>query len=377
MNQLPEPVQELVGEVLLRAQRVLWLRTDHRGRCLSVGGEAAAYGPAPAPGDDAAAALPFLEGLLPGDGTPLDVPTVNAGGDVYVDVARRPDGQGGDWTLVRDVSDELRKRQLLQQRQNELGLARDELARRARELQAANAQLDQARRRADELLAAIFPPSVAARLHAGEQQIAEHVADATVVFVAVEGFLERSSRLDALATVELLGRVFARFDAHAERLGVEKIKTVGEVYIAAAGVSAPRDDHAHAAARFALAVQADAPALRWPIPGPGVGAGGGAGGNAGGGATSGAGEPLSVRAGLDTGPIVAGVIGAGRLAYDLWGPTVRTASLAAMYGVPGQIHVTRAVRDALGGAFALTRRGSFLVPHAGELETFLVQGQLS
>jgi class 3 adenylate cyclase len=182
--------------------------------------------------------------------------------------------------------------------------------------------LDEARARSEALLRNVLPASVAERLHDGGPRaaIAEGHPEVTVVLADVVGFTPLCERLDANALAELLDRLYSRFDALCEAHGVEKIKTLGDAWLAAAGVPTARPDHAHAAARLALALR--------DVGGPD-------------------GPPL--RIGLHTGPAVAGVIGRTRFAYDLWGDAVSGAQAMERASRPGGVRVSpetaRRLRD--------------------------------
>jgi class 3 adenylate cyclase len=156
------------------------------------------------------------------------------------------------------------------------------------------------------------------------------------------------------AVVELLNRYFSAFDRLADRLGVEKVKTIGDTYVAVAGVPAPRPDHAEAVAELALSMQQAAARID-----PGAGTG----------------EPLSLRVGINTGPVVAGVIGTRKYAYDLWGRTVNIASQMESLGLQGSIQVTAATYERLKDKYLFEERGAFYVRDGGEVETYLLRGR--
>jgi adenylate cyclase len=170
--------------------------------------------------------------------------------------------------------------------------------------------------RSDELLTNAIPRSIATRLRHGESRIAESYPETTVVFTDIAGFTPWAQRTDPARVVALLDDLFSRFDGLAAEHGVEKIKTVGDAYMAAAGAPEARPDHAGAATAFALAVLAEVQAWRT--------------------ANS---LDLEVRVGLASGPVVGGIIGRRRILFDLWGDTVNTAARMESSGVPGQIHL--------------------------------------
>ena len=207
------------------------------------------------------------------------------------------------------------------------------LERSARLLFLRELQLERERVRSDELLLNVLPEAIVERLkerdgEIGPTRIADGIERATVVFVDMVGFTREAERTPPALLVDALDELFSRFDAIADRVGLEKIKTIGDAYMAVAGAPRPRDDHVLAAAEMALAVRDGTRGAHWP-----------------------SGDPIQVRVGIATGPLVAGVIGRRKFAYDLWGDTVNLASRLELHGEPGQILVTEAVADELGDGF--------------------------
>jgi adenylate cyclase len=183
----------------------------------------------------------------------------------------------------------------------------------------------QAEARSEELLTNAIPRSIATRLKHGEQRIAESYPATTVVFADIVGFTPWAQRTDPARVVALLDDLFSRFDALAAEHGVEKIKTVGDAYMAAAGAPEARADHAAAALGFGRALLVEVDAWRQA--------------NA---------LDLEVRVGLASGAVVGGVIGSRRILFDLWGDTVNTAARMESSGVAGRIHVAASTRSLLG-----------------------------
>jgi guanylate cyclase len=208
-------------------------------------------------------------------------------------------------------------------------------------------RIDQEKARAEDLLARVLPAPIVRRLKGGETQIADHLDSVTVVFADIVGFTPLAARLSAAQVVDLLDEVFRRFDELAAAHGVEKIKTIGDAYMAVAGAPERCADHAARAARLALAMRE---AVRELAAARAI--------------------DLSMRIGLHTGEAVAGVIGIQRFAYDLWGDTVNTASRMESHSQPGQIQLTAATRDALGTGFVLRERGPVEVKGRGTIVTY-------
>jgi guanylate cyclase len=205
--------------------------------------------------------------------------------------------------------------------------------------------------RAETLLLNILPGSIADRLKASPHTIADRVEHASVLFADVVDFTPRSMALPPEEVVGMLDRLFSHFDDLAERYELEKIKTIGDAYMVAAGVPTPRPDHAQALARLALDM------VSCMQPGGEV-----------------ADLGLELRIGLNSGPVVAGVIGRKKFLYDLWGDAVNTASRMESAGTPGRIQVTEATADLLRDDFELERRGTISVKGKGEMETWYLVG---
>jgi adenylate cyclase len=208
--------------------------------------------------------------------------------------------------------------------------------------------------KSEALLVNILPSSVAERLKAASQTIADDCESASILFADVVDFTPLAQRLPAAEVVGILDQLFSRFDALVELHGLEKIKTIGDCYMAAAGVPNPSPDHARRAALLALDMRDAA-------------------------ATSAiAGQPLcELRIGINTGPVVAGVIGTKRFLYDLWGDAVNTASRMESQSTPGEIQITRATYELLKDEFVCRRRGTILVKGKGRMETWYLVGSRS
>ncbi len=206
--------------------------------------------------------------------------------------------------------------------------------------------------KAEDLLLNILPSSIADRLKAHAQPIADQIGSASILFADVVDFTPLSERLPPDEVVGILDHLFTHFDTLAERYGLEKIKTIGDCYMVAAGVPSPRPDHAQALAAMALDMLE---AMRSSDEVGHLG--------------------LELRIGISSGPVVAGVIGRKRFLYDLWGDAVNTASRMESHGTPGHIQVTRATADLLEDGFELERRGTIPVKGKGEVEVWYVTGR--
>ncbi len=216
----------------------------------------------------------------------------------------------------------------------------------------AQSALQSEHERAEGLLLAILPGPIADRLKKRPGTIADEFDMVSVLFADVVAFTPRSEGLAAAEVVGLLDRLFGEFDRLAERYGLEKIKTIGDSYMVAAGVPTTRPDHAHALANLALDMVGA------------VSAGGAV-----------ADLKLELRIGINSGPVVAGVIGRKRFLYDLWGDAVNTASRMESAGAPNRIQVTRATHDLIADEFVLEPRGMVAVKGKGEIETWYLVGR--
>jgi guanylate cyclase len=217
----------------------------------------------------------------------------------------------------------------------------------AKQRQEALVGLRNAQERAENLLLNILPGSIAERLKSSPETIADQFPAASVLFADVVDFTPRSHGLSAVEAVGLLDRLFGEFDTLAERYGLEKIKTIGDAYMVASGVPDPRPDHARVLAHLALDMVA---ATR----------------------SDGAVADLDLvlRIGINSGPVVAGVIGRKRFLYDLWGDAVNTASRMESQGTPDRIQITRATYELLKDEFVCEYRGTVPVKGKGDMETW-------
>jgi guanylate cyclase len=205
--------------------------------------------------------------------------------------------------------------------------------------------------KAESLLLNILPRSIADRLKAQDRPIADQFESASILFADVVDFTPWSEQLAPAEVVGYLDHLFTHFDALAERHGLEKIKTIGDCYMVAAGVPTPRPDHARVLALMALDMLE---AMR---------------------ANNELGHlGLQLRAGINSGPVVAGVIGRKRFLYDLWGDAVNTASRMESYGAPGRVQITRPTYELLADEFECESRGTITVKGKGEVEAWYLVG---
>jgi class 3 adenylate cyclase len=213
-------------------------------------------------------------------------------------------------------------------------------------------ELNLEREKSERLLLNVLPDSIAARLKQTQGVIADDFPEVTVLFADIVDFTGRSQRITPEQVVEVLNDLFSAFDRLTRQRGLEKIKTIGDAYMVVGGLPEPRPDHAEAVAEMALAMLEEVAGRSDPD-----------------------GRPLAVRIGIDTGPVVAGVIGTSRFSYDLWGDTVNTASRMESHGVPGCIQVTGRTYRRLCDRYRFQRRGPIPVKGKGEIVTYLLVGR--
>ena len=216
--------------------------------------------------------------------------------------------------------------------------------------QVALAELKAEKERSETLLRNILPQSIIPRMHRGEAPIADRFHDVTILFSDIVGFTGMSMRRSANDVVTLLNAIFSAVDRLALDYGIEKIKTIGDAYMAVAGLPQPRDDHSQAIARLALAMRKVVRDVARDH-----------------------GEDLKIRIGFHTGNVVAGVIGMHKFAYDVWGDAVNTASAMESRGLPDEIQVSQASFTRLAAQFVLERRGTIALKGNQEMETYLLR----
>jgi class 3 adenylate cyclase len=233
---------------------------------------------------------------------------------------------------------------------DELGELATNVNRTSEQLGRLYTDLNAEKERSEALLLNTLPRAIVNRLHRGETVIADRIAAATILFSDLVDFTALAARLPPERMIELLGRLFARFDALAASLALEKIKTIGDGYMVAGGVPNELPDHAAAVAQMALGMREVAAGVAAEM-----------------------GEPVRLRIGFHSGPLIAGVIGTHKFVYDVWGDTVNTASRMEKYGEPGRIHLSATTRILLGERFRFEPRGQLEVKGKGAMETFFLE----
>jgi adenylate cyclase len=219
----------------------------------------------------------------------------------------------------------------------------------------AEAALSAEHARSEALLDNLLPTEIAARLKSSPGEIiADNIPNVTILFADIVDFTPRASTMRPEELVGFLNRVFTEFDHLTDRFGLEKIKTIGDAYMVAAGMPKNRPDHAQAVADMALAMLEATNRL-----------------------TNETGESIEVRIGLHTGAAIAGVIGTQKMFYDVWGDTVNTASRMESHGDAGRIQLTGETRDRLGDAYLFKERGMIDIKGKGEIKTFWLIGKAS
>jgi adenylate cyclase len=208
---------------------------------------------------------------------------------------------------------------------------------------------DAALAQSDGLLLNVLPRSIAERLKRDPGVIAERFDEVSVLFADVADFTPFAERISPERLVGVLDEIFSAFDALTERHSLEKIKTIGDAYMVAGGLPVPRGDHAEAIAALAVEMQAEFARVCEAL---GLG--------------------LAIRIGIDSGPVVAGVIGRRKFIYDLWGDTVNTASRMESHGIPGRIQVTEATYQRLRDRYRFEDRGETDVKGKGRIRTYLL-----
>ena len=214
-------------------------------------------------------------------------------------------------------------------------------------------QLGYLQEQSERLLLNILPDSIAQRLKQDPDIIADSYDNVSVLFADLVGFTEFSAQTSAKELVNILNLIFSTFDQLAEQYGLEKIKTIGDAYMVAAGLPIPHPDHAIATAEMALDMQAEMAKFAQKM-----------------------GQEFQLRIGINSGSVVAGVIGIKKFIYDLWGDTVNMASRMESQGINGAIQVTAATYELLRDKYLFEERGIISVKGKGEMTTYLLKGRI-
>lgn len=205
---------------------------------------------------------------------------------------------------------------------------------------------------AERLLLNILPAPIAERLKLEQDTIAESFSDVTVLFVDLVGFTQLAEEMPPKDLVNLLNKIFSAFDRLAEQHNLEKIKTIGDAYMVVGGIPTHRIDHAEAIADMALDMQQELSAFNKQI-----------------------GQNITMRSGIHTGPVIAGVIGIKKFIYDLWGDTVNIASRMESHGIPGTIQVSSVTYERLSEKYLFKKREPIYVKGKGQMVTYLLTGK--
>ncbi|QQE64985.1 hypothetical protein GFS31_16700 [Leptolyngbya sp. BL0902] len=235
----------------------------------------------------------------------------------------------------------------LRRQQQQLEAQNRQLQQEIQVRQRVELELREQRQRSEELLVNVLPFQIAQRLKEHQRAIADHFDEVTILFADIVGFSQVSAQMTPCDLVRQLNRIFSRFDELAAGHGLEKIKTIGDAYMVAAGVPASRADHAHAIAQMALDMQATIGDFRRPD-----------------------GQPFQLRIGINSGSLVAGVIGIRKFIYDLWGDTVNIASFMESSGEAGRIQISDRSYHYLKQDFICEARGNITLKSGDPIPTY-------
>ena len=203
--------------------------------------------------------------------------------------------------------------------------------------------------KSENLLLNILPKEIAAILKNESRTIADHFSEASILFADMVGFTSLSAKLAPVEVVELLNEAFSYFDSLLDKYNVEKIRTIGDNYMVVSGLPTPRADHAQALAYMALEMCEFIASHNFQH-----------------------GQQVSFRIGINSGPVIGGVIGKRKFVYDVWGDPVNVASRMESHGMSGTIQITRATYELIKEDFVCESRGTVDVKGKGEMEVFLV-----
>lgn len=216
----------------------------------------------------------------------------------------------------------------------------------------AESALKAEKEKSEQLLLNILPEAIAQRLKEEKNIIADSFSEVTVLFADLVNFTQLADTMSPTALVKLLNKIFSAFDLLTEKYDLEKIKTIGDAYMVVGGLPTPRSDHAQAIAEIALEMQQEIATFNALT-----------------------GKSFNIRIGINTGPVVAGVIGLKKFIYDLWGDAVNTASRMESHGVPGCIQITQTTYNLLHNEYLFENRGIIKVKGKGEMNTYFLTGR--
>jgi class 3 adenylate cyclase len=233
--------------------------------------------------------------------------------------------------------------------QTSLQVQNEKLQQEILERRRVEAALRRSQKQSEQLLLNILPQGIVTRLKENPGTIAHQYDEVTVLFADIVDFSRLSAHLTPAELISLLNDIFSIFDELADRHDLEKIKTIGDAYLVVGGLPLPRPDHAQAIASMALDMHLAIREFKTRD-----------------------GEPFAMRLGINTGPVMAGIIGRKKFSYDLWGNTVNIASRMASLGLSGHTQVTQTTYDRLCGEFTFSERGIIDVKGKGEMNTYLL-----
>jgi adenylate cyclase len=350
MEKLPDEVRSWLYNYVYTERFVAYLKIDSDLLVAQKGGRLEHYGLSSLRiGKPVSDQIELMEGLLPGIELPLHMPMMELPNGQVADL-HLFDGNAGIWVLFLDATAERDNQQRMQQKAYEMTLLQERERQLNETLLETNEALRQTQEglsreyaRSEALLLNILPASIAERLKT-QEQIADNHSDVSVLFADIVGFTERARSVGAEPTLAVLNAFFKAADQLSEQYGCEKIKTIGDCVMVVSGLPVARPDHARALAHFALNIR-----------------------NAGGRLSFGD-VPLRLRIGIHSGPIVAGVIGKRRFAYDLWGDTVNLAARIQTSAEPDEIRISDATHKLLGPGSACDPLGEIELRGAGRVE---------
>jgi len=224
---------------------------------------------------------------------------------------------------------------------------------RTKELSSANQSLSTEQEKSKNLLLNILPEAIVTRLQGGEKDISDAFGSVSILFADIVNFTPLSQEIPPAELVEILNRIFSEFDDLSEKYGLEKIKTIGDAYMVACGLPQYREDHADQIANMALSMQDVIHNIALEIR-----------------------RPIDIRIGINSGPVVAGVIGKKKFIYDLWGDTVNIASRMESHAINGSIQISESTYKLLKGKYSVEDRGIINIKGKGSMQAYLLKSKI-